>query len=111
MAGIRPLDTECGCRARGLKVLEEAAEACEALKQVERRAQSGDGPSFRACRADALQELADVAQTLCDALSSLGATAGEWEGACGAVRRRNLDRGRCFLEGAGALSVEWEGAE
>lgn len=75
-------------RACALKVLEEASELCEAVKDWDR-------PSSEAADWEGVtSEFADVLQTLVNLQWVLGLTDVDVREACGACRRRNQSRGR-----------------
>lgn len=65
--GFKPLDTPTGRRECALRLLEEASEACEALKRHDK------AQEWETCQ-DALVELADVLQCVADCLEALGVT-------------------------------------
>ena len=100
MASILPLDTLKTNRECALKPLEEASEACEALKKH-------DKESEWVTYQDSLLELADVAQCLCNCLVTIGVTSEDWEDAVLEVRKRNMERGRHELPYRRTLKIEW----
>ena len=100
MASILPLDTLKTSRECALKLLEEASEACEALKKHEKVQKVG---TYQ----DVLLELADVEQCVCNCLQAMGANSTDWEDAVAEVRKRNIERGRNEMASRGALMVEW----
>lgn len=106
MVILKPLECMGGPRECGLKLLEEASEACEEMKAVE-KAQDG----LQACdaagmtcgdyaRRDALHELCDVLQCACNCLHALKATPAELDVALLDVRLGNYNRGRAVVRDA-----------
>ena len=83
MASILPLDTLKTSRECALKLLEETSEACEALKKHEKVQKVG---TYQ----DALLELADVEQCVCNCLQAMGANSTDWDDAVAEVRKRNI---------------------
>lgn len=75
-------------RACALKVLEEASELCEAVKDWDRPGSEGKDWS------DMTSEFADVLQTLVNLQWAVGFTDVDVREACGECRRRNQKRGR-----------------
>lgn len=100
MASILPLDTFKTSRECALKLLEEASEACEALKKHDKVKKIG---SYQ----DALLELADVEQCVCNCLQAIGANSTDWEYAVAEVRKRNIERGRHEIASRRTLRVDW----
>lgn len=100
MASILPLDTLKTTRECALKLLEEASEACEALKRLDKEKKIG---TYQ----DALLELADVEQCVCNCLQVIGANSIDWEDAVVEVRKRNIERGRHELASRRTFMVEW----
>lgn len=100
MKVIRPLDMLKSSRDSALKLLEESSEACESMKKY------GKLHSERT-RLDALLELADVTQCLCNCMHSLNVTPSEWDEAVATVREHNDERDRHEVNGARSLSVDW----
>ena len=100
MASILPLDILDRRRASALKLLEESSEACEAIKKNDK------APDYETYK-DAVLELADVAQCLCNCLVTIGVTSEDWEDAVLEVRKRNMERGRHELQYMRTLKVEW----
>lgn len=100
MAVLKPLDTLKTRRECALKLLEEASEACEAIKKHDKVQEWG---TYQ----DALLELADVEQCVCNCLQVLNPLESEWEDAVQTVRKRNRERGRHEVDGARALTVDW----
>lgn len=100
MIGIKPLDSLTTPRECALKLLEEASEACEVLKEYDKVQEWG---TYQ----DALLELADVTQCVCNCLHALNPSKSEWEDAVLTVRKSNHDRGRHEVDGANALTVDW----
>lgn len=116
MTVLKPLDTLKTQRECALKLLEEASEACEAMKRHEKVcALMTDEPLVAArvsieadsIRTSALRELADVLQVVTNCLFALRATQSEVDGAISHVQGSNHERGRREVEGAKALSVDW----
>ena len=113
MAILRPLDTLKTPRECGLKLLEEASEACEAMKELERVSdmRCGDvGAAYATGRMgwlkkQALFELADVLQVIANCLHVLDATPEEQERAVKAVQESNEGRGRHGVDGSRTLTV------
>ena len=101
MIEINPLDTLTTPRECALKLLEEASEACEALKEHDKE---------QVCNTykEALMELADVAQCMCNCLQALNATESNWEYAVRAVQKHNLERGRNEMPGTRTMSITWD---
>ena len=100
MADVLPLDVSGSRRTSALKLLEESSEACEAIKLHDK------APGCETYK-DAVLELADVAQCLCNCLATVGVTGEDWEDAVLEVRRRNIERGRHELPCRRTLKVEW----
>lgn len=100
MASILPLDTLKTNRECALKLLEEASEACEALKKHDKVQKIG---TYQ----DALMELADVEQCVCNCLQAIGASSIDWEDAVAEVRKRNIERGRNEMASRRTFMVEW----
>lgn len=100
MQVIRPLDMLRSSRDCALKLLEESSEACEAMKKYSKL-------HSERTRLDALLELADVAQCLCNCLHSMNVIACEWDEAVETVKERNDERDRNEVGGAKSLSVDW----
>ena len=100
MASILPLDTLKTNSECELKLLEEASEACESLKKHDKVNTLG---TFQ----DALMELADVEQCVCNCLQVMGATSGDWEDAVAEVRKHNIERGRNEMASRRTFRVEW----
>lgn len=100
MIEIRPLDSLTTTRECALKLLEEASEACEAIKEYDK---------VQECVTyqNALLELADVEQCVCNCLHVLNATASVWEDAVRAVKEHNLERGRNEVPGTRTLKIDW----
>lgn len=114
MIEIKPLDTLTTPRECALKLLEEASEACEAMKLLDHlleKASSGEDlvhlDTIEAYKRNALSELADVAQCMCNCLHAMEAERVEWEEEVAAVRERNAKRGRNEVDGARTLTVDW----
>ena len=114
MIEIKPLDTLTTPRECALKLLEEASEACEAMKLLDHlleKASSGEDlvhlDTIEAYKESALSELADVAQCMCNCLHAMEADRGEWEEEVAAVRERNAKRGRNEVDDAKTLTVDW----
>lgn len=100
MASILPLDTLKTTRECALKLLEEASEACEALKRHDKVKKVG---TYQ----DALLELADVEQCVCNCLQAIGSNSTDWEDAVVEVRNRNIERGRNEMASRRVLRVDW----
>ena len=100
MIEIKPLDSLTTPRECALKLLEEASEACEAIKEHD-KVQNWN--TYQ----EALMELADVAQCMCNCLHVLNATASVWEDAVRAVKEHNLERGRNEVPGSRTLKIDW----
>ena len=100
MSVLFPLDTLTTRRECALKLLEEASEACEALKEHDKVQKVG---TYQ----DALLELADVEQCVCNCLQAIGASSIEWEDAVAEVRKRNIERGRHEVASRRTFMVEW----
>lgn len=100
MIEIKPLDTLTTMRECALKLLEEASEACEAIKRHDKV------QGWHTCQ-DSLMELADVAQCLCNCLYALNPTISEWERAVRDVQEHNKARGRNEIEHAMTLAIDW----
>ena len=114
MTELKPLDTLKTQRECALKLLEEASEACEAMKLLDHlleKSSSGEDlvhvESIKPYKRSALSELADVAQCMCNCLHAMDVDPGEWEDQVAAVRERNAKRGRHEVDGARALTVDW----
>ena len=111
MAALKPLDTLKTPRESGLKLLEEASEACEAMKELEKAsdAQADVDAAYARLMVDlrrqALLELADVLQVVCNCLHTLDAKMLDLEDAIESVQELNSKRGRCEVEGARPLAV------
>ena len=115
MACMKPLDALKTRRECALKLLEEASEACEAMKLLDHlleKASSGEDlvhvESIKAYKRNALSELADVAQCMCNCLHAMDVDPGEWEDEVATVRERNAKRGRHEVDGAKTLTVDWK---
>lgn len=114
MTVLKPLDTLKTQRECALKLLEEASEACEAMKLLDHmleKVEKGDDlvhvETIKAYKVNALSELADVAQCMCNCLHAMDVSQEEWEDAVKSMRERNAKRGRHEVDGAKALSVDW----
>ena len=101
MIEIKPLDSLTTPRECALKLLEEASEACEVLKEYEK---VHEWHTYK----DALLELADVAQCMFNGLQALDATSDEWDDAIESVQEHNKQRGRNELKGERVLKIDWE---
>lgn len=117
MACLKPLDTLKDQRECALKLLEEASEACEAMKRHEKVCLlMTDEPLVAArvsieansIRTSALREIADVLQVVANCLWVLGATQCEVEDAISHVQGSNRNRGRYEVDGAKMLTVDWK---
>ena len=100
MAVLKPLDTLKTRRECALKLLEEASEACEAIKKHDKLQEWN---TYQ----DALIELADVAQCMCNCLYILNPTKREWEDAVQSVQEHNKERDRHEVGGVKCLSMDW----
>ncbi len=100
MIEIRPIDSLTTRRECALKLLEEASEACEAIKEHDKVQE------WRTYQ-DALYELADVEQCVCNCLQAIGANSMDWEDAVVEVRNRNIERGRNEMASRRVLRVDW----
>ena len=114
MIEIKPLDTLTTHRECALKLLEEASEACEAMKLLDHlleKVEKGDDlvhvEIIKAYKINALSELADVAQCMCNCLQVLDPAGIDWERAVQAVREHNLERGRNEMPGTRTLKIDW----
>lgn len=114
MACLKPLNTLKTRRECALKLLEEASEACEAMKLLDHlleKVEKGEDlvhvETIKEYKMHALSELSDVAQCMCNCLHAMDVSQEEWEGAVKSVRERNAKRGRHEVDGAKALSVDW----
>lgn len=114
MACMKPLDELKTRRECALKLLEEASEACEAMKLLDHlleKVEKGDDlvhvETIKAYKVSAMSELADVAQCMCNCLHAIEAGHGEWEEEVASVRRHNAKRGRHEVDGARTLTVDW----
>ena len=114
MACLKPLNTLKTRRECALKLLEEASEACEAMKLLDKlleKARSGDDlvhfDTIKAYKESALRELADVAQCMCNCLQLIRVPDTEWEDAVRDVQERNAKRGRREIDTGMALTVDW----
>lgn len=95
---MKPLEMVKTPRECGLKLLEEASEACEEMKAVG----EVDGMPFNRYRA--LVELCDVLQCVCNCLHTLGVTSKELDDAVMDVRLHNCERGRAEVLDAPAFA-------
>lgn len=100
MIEIKPLDTLATRRECALKLLEEASEACEALKEHDK---VQDLNTYK----EALMELADVTQCMCNCLQVLNPTPSDWKRAVRAVQEHNIERGRNEIAGTRTLKIDW----
>ena len=100
MIEIKPLDTLTTRRECALKLLEEASEACESLK-------AHDKVQNWNTYQDALCELADVAQCMCNCLQVLDPAGIDFERAMKVVQKHNLERGRNEMTGTRTLKIDW----
>lgn len=100
MACMKPLDALKTRRECALKLLEEASEACEAIKEYDK---VQEWVTYQ----NALLELADVEQCVCNCLHVLNATASVWEDAVRSVKEHNLERGRNEMPGTKTLKMDW----
>lgn len=100
MIEIKPLDSSTTQRECALKLLEEASEACEALKEHEK---VKNWHTYQ----EALMELADVAQCMCNCLHALDPAGVDWERAVKFVQKHNMERGRNEMPGTSSLKIDW----
>lgn len=100
MIEIKPLDTLTTTRECALKLLEEASEACEALKEHDKV------PDWQTYK-DALYELADVEQCVCNCLHALNAGMSDFEIAVNDMQEHNKNRGRNDLSGTRTMGITW----
>ena len=103
MASILPLDTLKTNRECALKLLEEASEACEAIKKH-------DKESELVTYQDSLLELVDVLQCVTNCLYVLKPSHEEFEAAVLGVRLYNRERGRHELHVGDdrMLTIKWD---
>lgn len=103
MANILPLDTLKTTRECALKLLEEASEACEAIKKY-------DKEKVWETYQDSILELVDVLQCVTNCLYVLNTDKDEFEAAVLGVRMYNRERGRHELHvGEGMkLAIKWD---
>lgn len=87
MANILPLGSLATRRECALKLLEEASEACEAIKKHDKESE------WVTCQ-DSLLELVDVLQCVANCLYVLNPSHEEFEEAVLEVRMHNRERGR-----------------
>lgn len=116
MAILRPLDQLSDSRSCGLKLLEEASEACEELKKYEKVCAlmtddlllaSAVAPKVASMRASALHELCDVLQVVTNCLHVMRVTQWELDNVVLDVRFGNYRRCRSEVNDACALKLEW----
>ena len=100
MIEIKPLDSLTTTRECALKLLEEASEACEALKEHDK---VHEWHTYQ----EALMELADVAQCMCNCLQVIDPAGMDWEKAMRVVQKHNLERGRNEMTGTRTLKINW----
>ena len=100
MIEIKPLDSLTTMRECALKLLEEASEACEAIKEYDK---VQEWVTYQ----NAMLELADVAQCLANCLQVLDPANIDWERAVRVVQKHNLERGRNEIEHAATLTIDW----
>ena len=100
MIEIKPLDTLTKPRECALKLLEEASEACEAIKEHDK---VQDLNTYQ----EALMELADVAQCMCNCLHVLDPAGMDFERAVSVMQKHNLERGRNEMPGTRTLKIDW----
>ena len=114
MIEIKPIDSLTTTRECALKLLEEASEACEAMKLLDHlleKASSGEDlvhlDTIEAYKRNALSELADVAQCMCNCLQVLDPDGVDWERSVRVVQKHNLERGRNEMPGTRTLKIDW----
>ena len=114
MVYLKPLDALKTRRECALKLLEEASEACEAMKLLDHlleKVEKGEDlvhvETIKAYKRNALSELADVAQCMCNCLHAMEADCGEWEEEVASVKAHNAKRGRHEVDGSKTLTVDW----
>ena len=100
MANILPLDSLTTRRECALKLLEEASEACEAIKKHDKEQE-------RETYKDSLLELVDVLQCVTNCLYVLNPSHEEFEEAVLEVRKHNIERGRNEVASRRTFRVEW----
>ena len=100
MIEIKPIDSLTTLRECALKLLEEASEACEAIKEH-------DKVQNLNTYQEALMELADVAQCMCNCLQVLDPAGVDFERAVSVVQNHNLERGRNEMPGTRTLKIDW----
>ena len=94
------MDTLKTTRECALKLLEEASEACEAIKKHDKE---HEWETYQ----DSLLELVDVLQCVTNCLDALGVSGMELDDAVMEVRRHNAERGRCELDRHGMFIAKW----
>ena len=100
MIEIKPIDSLTTMRECALKLLEEASEACEAIKTHDK---TDNWHTYQ----EALMELADVAQCMCNCLQVLDPTNMDFDRAVRVVQKHNLERGRNEMQGTRTLKIDW----
>ena len=120
MVTLKPLGCLGTPRDCGLKLLEEASEACDALKEYGKASERAHAALLQAhdvslqagAEADdaalqARRELCDVLQVVTDCLHALGVSTIDVDCDVIAMQLRNISRGRHELEGTRELAVDW----
>ena len=100
MIEIKPIDSLTTLRECALKLLEEASEACEAIK-------THDKVDVWETYKDALYELADVEQCVCNCLHVLNARMSDFEIAVNDMHEHNKKRGRNDVSGTRTMGITW----
>lgn len=100
MIEIKPLDSLTTMRECALKLLEEASEACEAIKRHDK---VDEWETYK----DALYELADVEQCVCNCLHVLNARMSDFEIAVNDMQEHNKKRGRNDVIGTRTMGITW----
>ena len=77
------------------------------LEKVEKGDDLVHVETIKAYKVNALSELADVAQCMCNCLQLIRVPDTEWEDAVHDVQERNAKRGRREIDTGMALTVDW----
>lgn len=103
MIEIKPLDSLTTMRECALKLLEEASEACEAIKKHDKEHEI---ETYQ----DSMLELVDVLQCVTNCLYVLNPSNEEFEAAVLGVRMYNRERGRHELHVGDnrKLTIKWD---